>query len=339
MSLSKAQKLAALKEADANLTKKYKQTAFQRRADEVHERVPSLPTNLPTLDYEVLGCGGWPKGRVIEVYGPESSGKTAICLHTIAQVQKAGGVAAFIDAEHALSPQFAATLGVNIEELVVSQPDYGEQALEIAEELVEKQAVDLIVIDSVTALVPKAELEGDMGDSHMGLQARLMSQAMRKLVGLCAKKGVTIVFINQVREKVGLVFGNPEVTTGGRALKFFASMRVEVRRVSGAEGLIKDGTEIIGHKLKVKAQKNKLASPFKESVVELIYDKGFDTAEDLVKFAKKIGIVEGGAWLTVKGVEGKFRSEDLPILTIGKLVNSYIDEQWAQKQLEFEEEA
>lgn len=338
--MSKEEQLKAMQEAEELLEKQFKsKSVLQKLGSGQKKLVPSLSTNLPNLDYNVLGCGGFPRGRVVEVYGPESSGKTALCLHTIAQVQKAGGVAAFIDAEHALSPQFAETLGVDLDELFISQPDCGEQALEIAETLVDKQACDLIVIDSVSALVPRAELEGDMGDSHMGLQARLMSQAMRKLVGKVSKKGVTVIFINQVREKVGLVFGNPEVTTGGRALKFFASVRIEVRRVAASKnGLLKDGTDIVGHKVAVKAVKNKVAAPFKETEIELYYDTGFASDTDLIEYAKSVGIVEGGAWLTVKGiVDKKFRYEELPLEAIKTAVNAYIQETYEQTVIPFDE--
>lgn len=304
--------------------------------------IPHLPTGLPSVDREVFGCGGFPRGRVIEVYGPESAGKTALCLHLIGQVQNNGGVAAFVDAEHALSPKFASTLGVNMDELIISQPDYGEQALEIVEALIDSQAVDVIVVDSVTALVPKAELEGDMGDSHMGLQARLMSQAMRKLIGKAAKTGISIIFINQIREKVGLVFGSPEVTTGGRALKFFASLRVEVRRVAGSKGgVIKDGDIVIGHKVNIKAQKNKVGTPFKETVVDLLYATGFDAAEDVIEHAKKLGVLQGSAWLTFAGKTDKYRKEEL--LTgamqneIRTAINYHYNEIATQFKLDFEE--
>ena len=266
------------------------------------------------------------------MYGPESAGKTAICLHTAGQLQGAGGVCALVDAEHALSPTFANTLGVDMDELIVSQPDCGEEALEITEGLIDS-GVDLIIVDSVTALVPRAELEGDMGDSHMGLQARLMSQAMRKLCGKVAKSGCGLIFINQIREKVGLVFGSPEVTTGGRALKFYASLRVEVRRVAGSKGgVIKEGEKIIGHKMNVKAVKNKVAMPFREGVVDLYYDTGFDMAADLIEYAKKIKVLTGAAWLSILGSDAKYRPDDVPMDTLKAAVNKYHDE--LQKKVE-----
>ena len=294
--------------------------------------VPSIPTNLPSFDNDIAGCGGFPRGRIVEVYGPEGAGKTAFCLHTVGQCQKAGGVAALVDAEHALSPTFANTLGVNVDELIVSQPDCGEEGLEIVEGLVDS-GVDLIIVDSVTALVPRAEIDGEMGDSHMGLQARLMSQGMRKLCGKAAKAGSCLCFINQIREKVGLVFGSPEVTTGGRALKFYSSLRIEVRRVAGSKGgIIKEGDEIIGHKMNVKAVKNKVAFPFHEGIVDLYYATGFDLNEDLVQYALKIKVLTGSAWLCIIGSDEKYRREDLPLDKVRAAVTKYhLD---AQKALE-----
>jgi recombination protein RecA len=296
---------------------------FQRQGNLVNRPVPSIPTNLPSFDNYIAGCGGFPRGRIIEVYGPESAGKTAFCLHTVGQCQKAGGVAALVDAEHALSPTFANTLGVDVDELIVSQPDCGEEALEIVEGLVDS-GVDLIIVDSVTALVPRAELAGDMGDSHMGLQARLMSQAMRKLTGKVSKAGTVVCFINQIREKVGLVFGSPEVTTGGRALKFYASLRVEVRRVAGSKGgVLKDGDTIVGHRMNVKAVKNKVAMPFHDGIVDLYYATGFDLNEDLVQYALKIKVLTGSAWLSIVGSDEKYRREDLPLDKVRAAVNKY----------------
>jgi len=244
-----------------------------------------------------LGVGGFPKGRVIEIFGPESSGKTTLTLHLIAEVQKAGGTAAFIDAEHALDPTYASHLGVDIDNLIVSQPDHGEQALEIAGALICTGTVDLVVVDSVAALVPKAELEGEMGDSHMGLQARLMSQALRKLTGHVSRTNCCLVFINQLREKIGVMFGNPETTTGGRALKFYGSVRVEVRR--GA--VIKDGDKIIGNRTKVKIVKNKVAAPFREAEVDLIHGEGISWEGDLVDLGVQNGVLEkSGSWYSYK---------------------------------------
>ena len=289
---------------------------FQRQGNRVNKPVPSIMTGLPSIDRGVLGCGGFPKGRIIEVYGPESAGKTAICLHTAGECQRAGGVVALVDAEHALSPTFASTLGVDMAELIISQSSCGEEALEIVEGLVDA-GVDLIIVDSVAALTPRAEIDGDMGDSHMGLMARLLSQAMRKLCGKISKAGTVVMFVNQVRDKIGMVFGNPETTTGGRALKFYASVRLEVRRVAGSKGgVIKDGDEIIGHKVNIAAKKNKVALPFHESIVDLLYSKGFDKDEDIINYALKIGALTGSAWYVIVGSDRKYRREDLPVAEV-----------------------
>jgi recombination protein RecA len=274
-----------------------------RMGDRVNVPIPSVPTGIITFDDEVLGCGGTPRGRVIEVIGPESSGKTTIALMMIACFQALGEIAAVVDAEHALDPTYASKLGVDVPNLLICQPDHGEHALGVTESLVRSGLVSVIIIDSVAALVPKAELEGDMGDSHMGLQARLMSQALRKLTGIASKSGTTLIFINQIREKIGVMFGSPETTTGGRALKFYSSIRLDVRRVAD----IKDGDHIIGHTIKTKAIKNKVATPKKESLLDLYYPgesdiTGFDKMGDLVTYAEQLGVAEkSGSWYSFKG--------------------------------------
>ena len=259
--------------------------------------VSSIPTGSISFDL-ALGIGGFPKGRVVEIYGPEATGKTTLALHVIAEAQKRGGQAAFIDAEHALDSKYAASIGIDIDNLLISQPDYGEQALEIAEVLVRSGAVDVVVVDSVAALVPKAELEGEMGDSHMGLQARLMSQALRKLTAIVARSKTCFIFINQLREKIGVFIGNPETTTGGRALKFYASMRIDVRRLA----VIKDGDVVVGNRAKVKIVKNKMASPFREAQFDIIFGEGISREGDLVDIGFETGILDkAGTWYSYKG--------------------------------------
>jgi recombination protein RecA len=287
----------AIEMAVSQIEKQFGKGAIMRLGQKDVATIPSIPTGSISIDY-ALGVGGMPRGRVIEIFGPESSGKTTLALQVIAQAQKLGGMAAFVDAEHALDAIYAGKLGVNLDNLLVSQPDNGEQALEIVEVLVRSNSVDVVVVDSVAALVPKAEIEGEMGDAQMGLQARLMSQALRKLTGVVSKSHTCLIFINQLREKIGVMFGNPETTTGGRALKFYASVRVDIRRIAS----IKDGDQVVGGRTRVKIVKNKLAPPFREAEFDVMYGEGISKEGDLLDLAVEKRIVEkSGTWFAFNG--------------------------------------
>lgn len=287
----------ALSAALSQIERQFGKGSVMRMGEGVQERIPAIPTGSLGLDI-ALGIGGLPKGRIVEIYGPESSGKTTLTLSAIAECQKQGGTAAFIDAEHALDPTYAQKLGVNIDDLIVSQPDTGEQALEIADMLVRSGAVDIVVVDSVAALTPKAEIDGDMGDQHVGLQARLMSQALRKITGNIKRSNCTAVFINQIRMKIGVMFGSPETTTGGNALKFYSSVRLDIRRT----GAVKQGEEVVGNETRVKVVKNKVAPPFKQSEFQILYGKGIYRMGEILDLGVKIGVVDkAGAWYAYNG--------------------------------------
>ncbi|MBQ6795501.1 MAG: recombinase RecA [Clostridia bacterium] len=330
MSIEKKEALAI---AMSQIEKQFGKGSVMKLGSNAHLNVEAIPTGSLTLDM-ALGIGGVPKGRIIEIYGPESSGKTTIALHIIAEAQKRGGEAAFIDAEHALDPTYAKNIGVDVDSLIVAQPDTGEQALEIAEALVRSGALDVIVVDSVAALVPKAEIDGEMGDSHVGLQARLMSQAMRKLAGVLAKTNTVCIFINQLREKVGVMYGNPEVTAGGRALKFYASVRMDVRRVE----TLKNGTEFVGNRTRVKVVKNKVAPPFKEAEFDMMYGKGISKEGSMVDMGVLLGIIQkSGAWFAYGDMRiGQGRENAKMFITEHPEIADEIEEKIREKMAEKE---
>ena len=323
----------ALKQIGSRFDKGPGEKAIMRMGDKVLEKIPSIPTGSLGLDI-ALGIGGLPKGRVVEIYGPESSGKTTLTLEVIAQCQKLGGTAAFIDAEHALDPVYAERLGVNVEELLISQPDTGEEALEITDILVHSGGVDVLVIDSVAALVPKAEIEGEMGDSHMGLQARLMSQALRKITGNVKKSNTLVIFINQIRHKIGVMFGSPETTSGGNALKFYASCRLDIRRI----GTVKEGDEVVGNETRVKVVKNKVSPPFKQAEFQIIYNKGINRLGELLDRGSDLGILEkAGSWYSLEGEKiGQGKAKAVEFLQenpkIAKKIEKQILETLAEKK-------
>lgn len=321
---SREDKLKALDAAISQIEKQYGKGSVMKLGDErTNMNVETVPTGSLSLDI-ALGLGGLPKGRIIEIYGPESSGKTTVALHAVAEVQKRGGIAGFIDAEHALDPAYAKKIGVDIDNLYISQPDNGEQALEITETMVRSGAVDIVIVDSVAALVPRAEIDGDMGDSHVGLQARLMSQALRKLTAVISKSNCIVIFINQLREKVGIMFGNPETTTGGRALKFYSSVRLDVRRIES----LKQGGEVVGNRTRIKVVKNKIAPPFKEAEFDIMFGEGISREGDILDLASEVGIVnKSGAWYAYNGEKiGQGRENAKTYLKENKTVCEEIEE-------------
>ena len=295
--IKEVNKKKQLEAALGQIERQFGSGTVMRMGEKKHEKIPSISTGSLGLDI-ALGIGGLPKGRVVEIYGPESSGKTTLTLQLIAQCQKAGGTAAFVDAEHCLDPIYAEKLGVNVEELLISQPDTGEQALEVADIMVHSGGIDVLVIDSVAALVPKAEIEGEMGDTHVGLQARLMSQALRKITGNVQKSNTLVIFINQIRHKIGVMFGSPETTSGGNALKFYSSVRLDIRRI----GTVKEGDEIVGNETRVKVVKNKVSPPFKQAEFQIIYNKGINRLGELLDRGSELGILEkSGSWYSIEG--------------------------------------
>ena len=323
--MNKDDKLKALDAAITQIEKSYGKGSVMKLGDSrANMNIETVPTGSLSLDI-ALGLGGVPKGRVIEIYGPESSGKTTVALHMVAEVQKRGGIAGFIDAEHALDPVYAKNIGVDIDNLYISQPDNGEQALEITETMVRSGAVDIVIVDSVAALVPKAEIDGDMGDSHVGLQARLMSQALRKLTAVISRTNCIVIFINQRREKVGVMFGNPETTTGGRALKFYSSVRLDVRRTES----LKQGGEVVGNHVRVKVVKNKIAPPFREAEFDIMFGKGISKEGDILDLASNANIVEkSGSWYAYKGAKiGQGRENAKNYLALNPLICEEIENQ------------
>ena len=322
--IKEVDKSKSLDNALGQIERQFGSGTVMRMGEKRHEKIPAIPTGSLGLDL-ALGIGGLPKGRIVEIYGPESSGKTTLTLEVIAQCQKMGGTAAFIDAEHALDPIYAEKLGVNVDELLVSQPDTGEQALEVADIMVASGGIDILVIDSVAALVPKAEIEGEMGDHHVGLQARLMSQALRKITGNVQKSETLVIFINQIRHKIGVMFGSPETTAGGNALKFYSSVRMDIRRI----GTVKDGDEAVGNETRVKVVKNKVSPPFKQAEVQILYNKGINRLGEIIDKGVDLEIIEkAGAWYSYNGEKiGQGKSKSIEFLEENKKLLSTIEKQ------------
>ncbi len=322
--IKEVDKTKSLDNALGQIERQFGSGTVMRMGDKRHEKIPSIPTGSLGLDL-ALGIGGLPRGRIVEIYGPESSGKTTLTLEVIAQCQKMGGTAAFIDAEHALDPIYAGKLGVNVDELLVSQPDTGEQALEVADIMVASGGIDILVIDSVAALVPKAEIEGEMGDHHVGLQARLMSQALRKITGNVQKSDTLVIFINQIRHKIGVMFGSPETTAGGNALKFYSSVRMDIRRI----GTVKEGDEAVGNETRVKVVKNKVSPPFKQAEFQILYNKGINRLGEIIDKGVELDIIEkAGAWYSYEGEKiGQGKSKSIEFLEENKKLLNAIEKQ------------